>query len=103
MSGALSGTQQPQNLQQLILEFQTSNRLMMNLINVLTGGIAIQNKAPVLTVATLPVAGAAGQFYWASNGRKAGEGGGAGTGLMVYWNPSTSSWFTFSGNIAVTS
>ena|SRR5579859_551609 len=103
MSGALPGSQQPQNLQQLITEFQTSNRLMMNLISVLTGGVAIQNKAPVLTVATLPVARAAGQFIWASNARKAGEGAGVGTGLMVYWNPSTSSLFTFSGNVVVTS
>jgi hypothetical protein len=35
------------------------------------------------TVATLPAVGA-GQVAYASNGRKNGEGGGAGTGVMVF-------------------
>lgn len=98
----MSGANSP-NLQQLIPTIQDGNNVLTRILNVLSGGIAIQNKAPVLTVATLPVSGAAGQFYWASNGRKAGEGAGVGTGLFVYWNPATSSWFTMSGNILVTS
>lgn len=92
-----------QNLQQLIPTLQDGNNVLTRILNVLTGGVAIQNKMPPLTVATLPVAGAAGQFYFASNGRKAGEGAGVGTGLPVYWNAATSQWYTFSGNIQVTS
>jgi hypothetical protein len=103
MSGALPGSQQPQNLQQLIPTLQDGNVVLGRILSALTAGVAIQNRAPVLTVATLPVSGAAGQFIWASNGRKGGEGAGAGTGLFVYWNPATSSWFTMSGNILVTS
>jgi hypothetical protein len=38
---------------------------------------------PSYTVATLPAVGAA-QIAYASNGRKNGEGAGAGTGVMVF-------------------
>jgi len=36
------------------------------------------------TVAGLPAAGTAGRLYFATNGRKTGEGAGAGTGVLVY-------------------
>jgi hypothetical protein len=36
------------------------------------------------TVATLPTVGTAARWAYASNGRKNGEGGGAGTGVMVF-------------------
>ena len=54
-------------------------------------------------VASLPVAGLTGSVAFAKDGRKGGEGAGAGTGVPVYWNNATSNWFTFSGNVAVTS
>lgn len=38
---------------------------------------------PTATVAGLP-AGTLGQVYYATNGRKTGEGVGAGTGVLVY-------------------
>lgn len=52
------------------------------------------------TVAGLPV-GAEGQIAYATNGRKVGEGAGAGTGVPVYF--SNAAWRTYSGDAAVTS
>lgn len=54
------------------------------------------------TVAELSsIVGMAGQCYFATNGRKGGEGVGAGTGLPVYWNPATSQWYNFYNNTVV--
>jgi hypothetical protein len=36
-----------------------------------------------------------------SNGRKSGEGVGAGTGVLAYYNPATSSWFRTADDTAV--
>lgn len=55
---------------------------------------------PAYTVATLPTAINAGlgnntsysTILWASNGRKSGEGVGAGTGVMVVWQASLGQW-----------
>jgi len=52
------------------------------------GAGKIQSSGPIrigqYTVATLPAAGFAGRIAFATNGRKNGEGGGAGTGVQVY-------------------
>lgn len=50
------------------------------------------------TVALLPV-GSEGARAWASNGRKVGEGPGAGTGVPVYW--SAGSWRVYSTDAPV--
>lgn len=39
---------------------------------------------------------------WISNGRKSGEGVGAGTGILAYYNSSTNSWFGIRSEVAVT-
>jgi hypothetical protein len=59
-------------------------------------------KLGVFTVATLPTASASGRgaIAHASNGRKAGEGAAAGTGVPVYCDNGTA-WFTFYENTAV--
>lgn len=51
------------------------------------------------TVANLPL-GYEGRMAFASNGRKNGEGGGAGTGVPVYF--SNGAWRTFPADAAVT-
>lgn len=91
------------NNQSLVNEQQTRNRLLMSLVNLFTKGVLVQPAMTTYTVASLPATAATGAFYFASNARKTGEGVGAGTGLPVYWNPATSQWFTFSGNVQVTS
>ena len=53
------------------------------------------------TVANLPNNPGAGQQAYASNGRKVGEGAGAGTGVPVYYSNGT--WRVFSTDAAVTS
>ena len=44
----------------------------------------------ISTFAALPASGVEGQTWYVSNGRKIGEGPGAGTGVEVYW--SVSAW-----------
>lgn len=65
-----------------------------------TGGVV----AAVLADAPLLADGAAaGDLLFITNGRKAtGEGAGAGTGVMAYYNPSTNTWFNCATDTAVT-
>ena len=81
---------------------QAQNKILSAILAVLKGGIAILPDPPAYTVATLPATGLSGQFAWASNGRKPGEGGGAGTGVPVFWNSATSQWFSYLSGVAVT-
>lgn len=60
-----------------------------------TGGFAR------LTVADLPLAGQAGQCYWVTDGRKSGEGAGAGTGVIGFWNVATNEWLRVEDNAVV--
>ncbi|MDN7879328.1 hypothetical protein [Burkholderia aenigmatica] len=50
-------------------------------------------------VASLPAGAVEGQTAWAKNGRKVGEGAGAGTGVPVYW--SNGAWRVYSTDAAV--
>ncbi|RQS79736.1 hypothetical protein [Burkholderia seminalis] len=50
-------------------------------------------------VASLPSGALEGQKAWAKNGRKVGEGAGAGTGVPVYW--SNGAWRVYSTDAAV--
>lgn len=43
-----------------------------------------------------------GDFLFIINGRKSGEGVGAGTGIPAYYNADTDSWLRFSDDAAVT-
>jgi hypothetical protein len=51
------------------------------------------------TVAALPASAAEGTEWWASNGRKIGEGAAAGTGVQVYF--SAGSWRVMSTDAPV--
>lgn len=53
------------------------------------------------TVANLPSTGQAGQVFWVSNGRKSGEGVGAGTGVIGFWNSATNQWLRVEDNAQV--
>lgn len=81
---------------------QTRNQILNRLVTVLQAGIALDPTPASYTVAALPATAGNGQVAWASNGRKGAEGPGAGTGILVYYNPSTATWFTVSGNVVVT-
>jgi hypothetical protein len=52
----------------------------------LTGNVGIALYAAVTSVALLPAGAGLGDFAYAVDGRKAGEGAGAGTGLPVFWD-----------------
>lgn len=72
----------------------------------------IADSIPAYTLANAPLAvdgglgtGVNGGYItlaWISNGRKSGEGGGAGTGILAYYNTSTNSWFGVRSEVAVT-
>lgn len=70
----------------------------------------IADSIPAYTLADAPLAADGGlgdgisyiTLAWISNGRKNGEGGGAGTGILAYYNPSTNSWFGVRSEVAVT-
>jgi hypothetical protein len=87
----MSGSLDPLvNVWQLIL------RMLSAIEQKLAGGIAIVQAPPSYTVASLPTTGNGnGAPAWASNGRKPGEGAGAGTGVPVFWNPTTGSWYSY--------
>jgi hypothetical protein len=55
-------------------------------LSVLFYRTANTNIAPTYTVAGLPAVATAGQFAFASNGRKNGEGGGLGTGVICFYD-----------------
>lgn len=52
-------------------------------------------------VADLPISVSSFQVAYASNGRKAGETAGNGTGVPVWFNAATNQWVTFYDNSAV--
>ncbi len=45
--------------------------------------------ADLPTIADSPMNG---NLYWVTDGRKMGEGAGAGTGVLVYYNEATTTW-----------
>ena len=53
-------------------------------------------------VADLPSGLSGFMVAFASNGRKSGEGSGAGTGVPVYYDVDSGEWLTFSHNLTVT-
>lgn len=64
-----------------------------------TGGI----EADILANAPLSADGAtSGDLMFITNGRKAGEGAGVGTGVPAYFNPGTNTWKRFEDNADVT-
>lgn len=59
--------------------------------------ISATNTPPNYTFATLPATASTGSMAFVTNGRKPGEGAGAGTGMPVFFNTPTLSWFTTLG------
>lgn len=70
----------------------------------------ICDSCPAYTVANLPTLANGGlgngtsyvTYAFASNGRKAAEGGGAGTGQMVYYNAVTDQWLRIRDDSVIT-
>lgn len=60
----------------------------------------LTNAVPAVTVADLPTVGQVGRLRFATDGRKMGEGPGAGTGVPVY-DDGGASWRRLSDDTAV--
>ena len=68
----------------------------------LTADVAVTFYRAVATVADLPTAGVGeGDWAYALDGRKAGEGAGSGSGVPVWW--SAGAWFAVDSGAAVSS
>ncbi len=61
--------------------------------------VGISLYAAVTAVATLPTAANAGDWAYATNGRKIGESAGAGTGVPVWW--SNGAWYAVDSGAVV--
>lgn len=68
----------------------------------LAGGLVVSPTPVNYTVVSLPATAASGQYAFATNGRKPGEGPGAGTGIPVFFDSATGTWFTYSGVVVTT-
>jgi hypothetical protein len=79
---------------QLILALQNGNNQLASIQQAIQKLLGLVGPTSYL-VASLPASAGAGSYAWASNGRAPGQGPGAGTGVPVYWNPATSTWFSF--------
>jgi hypothetical protein len=66
-----------------------------------TQGQLVSDALPMYDYADLPTP-FRGRVAFVMNGRKAGEGAGAGTGVPCYYDTTVGDWTTFSGDIAVT-
>lgn len=82
---------------QLVLTGQQCNVILTQILSALRTGLVVLPDPAIYTVAALPVTAANGQIAFAANARKPGEGAGLGTGMPVFWNAATSTWFTTLG------
>lgn len=82
---------------------QQQNQILTTILSTLKAGVAIDPVPSIYTVAGLPTTAANGQWAYASNGRKPGEGGGGGTGVPVFFNAPTGTWFSYCSGAVVTS
>jgi hypothetical protein len=64
------------------------------------GNTGVTLYVAVTAVAMLPTSAAEGDWAYALNGRKIGEGSGSGTGLPVWW--SNGAWYAVDSGAAVT-
>lgn len=70
----------------------------------------IADNVPAYTFAGLPTLAGGGlgdglsyvTLAWVSNGRKSGEGAGAGTGVLAVYNAPTNTWLNVDGYVAIT-
>lgn len=81
---------------------QQTNVILTKILAVLQGGVAISPTPTNYAVASLPATAANGQYAFATDGRKPGEGGGAGTGVPVFFNSATATWFSYCSGAVVT-
>jgi hypothetical protein len=97
------GANMPLDLTSLVSVLQTLNQILTANGQTMADGIAVLASPANYTVATLPASGASGQFAFATNGRKPGEGVGSGTGVPVFFNSHTGTWFSYCSGAVVTS
>jgi hypothetical protein len=84
----------------VITSLQDQTKVLAKIQQSLSGGAPVP--LPNYTVAALPTTAATGALAYAVNGRKPGEGSGAGTGIVVWYNV-TGAWFAVTSGAQVTS
>jgi len=66
-----------------------------------TQGALVYGHLPLIAHADLPLAAANGATVFVTDGRKVGEGAGAGTGVPAYFDLASTTWMVFSTDTAV--
>jgi hypothetical protein len=66
-----------------------------------TQGSMVYGNLPLVAHGDLPLAAANGAVVFVTDGRKVGEGAGAGTGVAAYFDLATTTWMVFSTDTAV--
>lgn len=89
------------DLTSLILTLQDQNRILNATLSQFMSGVPLNPVPSIYTVAGLPATAANGQWAYASNGRKPGEGAGLGTGVPVFFNAPTVTWFSYCSGAVV--
>lgn len=87
---------------QLVSTGQQRNNILTQIYNLLRAGLLVSPVPATYAVAALPATAANGQWAFATNGRKPGEGVGAGTGVPVFFNTPTGTWFSYCSGAVVT-
>ena len=91
------------DLSSLVTTGQQTNQLLTAILAALRAGVVVDPIPAVYTVAGLPATAANGQWAFASDARKPGQGAGTGTGVPVFWNSATGTWFSYCSGAVVTS
>lgn len=90
----------PTDMTATVSTLQAQNTILARLEQTVGAGILNLPYDAQYTVAGLPVTAAIGTRAYATNGRKPGEGGGAGTGVPV-WFDISGVWFSYPSGAAV--
>lgn len=93
----------PLDLTSLVSTLQTLNQILTKNGVTLAAIAAAFAVPPAYAVADLPATAAEGQPAFATDGRKPGEGAAAGTGVPVFFNSATNTWFSYCSGAVVMS
>jgi len=94
----------PTDMSSTVNVLQQQNQVLTALLAAFKAGVVIQpTPSAIYTFSALPVTAAAWTSAVCSNGLKPGESSGSGTGVPVFFNPGTSTWFSYCSGAVVTS
>jgi hypothetical protein len=92
------------DMSSMVNVMQQQNQVLTALLGAFQAGFVVKSTpSAIYTFAALPVTAAAWTSAVCSNGLKPGESSGSGTGVPIFFNPGTSTWFSYCSGAVVTS